>query len=310
MSPTVIDHSAITQTKNNIASYIQGVPMKVFYRPEQVATSYQPSPSALKPKLVVADWLADPLINAEICSYEPVSSKTLKLAHDPRYVRGVLSGSIENGFGNRDIEVGASLPFTTGSMVAAAEYAVLHREAVSSPTSGFHHAEYAGAMGYCTFNGLMVAALALKEAGLVNQIGIIDCDAHYGKGTDNIIRQLNINWIEHHTLGKHFSNPGDAEGGRFESWLKRAIKNCKDCDLVLYQAGADAHIDDPLGGFLTLEQMSWRDRKVFEGLGHLPLVWNLAGGYQIGPGTTEAQKREPILALHRETARLHTAILG
>jgi hypothetical protein len=56
--------------------------------------------------------------------------------------------------------------------------------------------------------------------------------------------------------------------------------------------------------------MSHRDRLVFERLGHLPLVWNLAGGYQIAPGTTDAQKREPILALHRETARLHTAILG
>jgi len=79
---------------------------------------------------------------------------------------------------------------------------------------------------------------------------------------------------------------------------------------VLYQAGADPHIDDPLGGILSSEQMSWRDRQVFEKLGHLSLVWNLAGGYQVVPGDTEAQKREPILALHRETACLHTAILG
>jgi acetoin utilization deacetylase AcuC-like enzyme len=284
--------------------------MKVFYRPEQVATSCQPSPSALKPRLVVADWLADPGINAEICTFEPAGPEVIILAHDPRFVRGVLSGELKNGFGNRDADVRASLAFTTGSMVAAAEYAVLHREVVCSPTAGFHHAEYATAMSYCTFNGLMVTAMALKQAGLVNQVGIIDCDAHYGNGTDNIIRQLNINWIEHHTLGKHFSNPFDAEGGRFESWLKRAIKYCKDCDLILYQAGADAHIDDPLGGILTSEQMSWRDRTVFERLGHLPLVWNLAGGYQVAPGETEAQKREPILALHRETARLHTAILG
>ena len=30
--------------------------MKVFYRTEQVAESSQPSPSALKPRLVVEDW--------------------------------------------------------------------------------------------------------------------------------------------------------------------------------------------------------------------------------------------------------------
>lgn len=284
--------------------------MKVFYRPEQVAKSDQPSPSALKPKLVVADWLTHPDINAEICSFEPVSSKTIMLAHDPQFVRGVLSGRLENGFGNHAADISASLTFTTGSMVAAAEHAVLHREAVCSPTSGFHHAEYATAMGYCTFNGLMVTALALKEAGLVNRVAILDCDAHYGNGTDQIIGKLGIDWIRHHTLGKHFYSEENAANGKFETWLKSAISDCLDCDLILYQAGADPHIWDPLGGILSSEQMSWRDRQVFEQLGHLPLVWNLAGGYQIGSGVTEAQKREPILALHRETARLHTAILG
>jgi acetoin utilization deacetylase AcuC-like enzyme len=284
--------------------------MKVFYRTEQVATSHQPSPSALKPKLVVADWLTQPDINAEICSFKPVSSKTIMLSHDPQFVRGVLSGRLDNGFGNHNADVSASLTFTTGSMLAAAEHAVLHREAVCSPTSGFHHAEYATAMGYCTFNGLMVTALALKQAGLVNRVGILDCDAHYGNGTDQIMRKLGIDWIRHHTLGKHFYNEVNAANGKFEAWLQAAITDCLDCDLILYQAGADPHILDPLGGILSTQQMSWRDRQVFEQLGHLPLVWNLAGGYQICPGTTEAQKREPILALHRETARLHTAILG
>ena len=284
--------------------------MKVFYRPEQVATSHQPSPSALKPRLVVADWLADPHINAEIYSFEPASTKTLYLAHDPAFVRGIFSGRRENGFGNTNTDVALSLPFTNGSMVAAAEHAVLHGEVVCSPTAGFHHAEYATAMGYCTFNGLMVAALALQQAGLVNRVAIIDCDAHYGNGTDHIIEKLGIDWIHHHTLGKHFYYEEHAANGRFEAWLQKAIANCLDCDLVLYQAGADPHVDDPLGGILTSAQMSWRDRTIFEQLGHLPLVWNLAGGYQVVPGDTEAQKREPILALHRETARLHTAIFG
>jgi len=68
---------------------------------------------------------------------------------------------------------------------------------------------------------------------------------------------------------------------------------------LLYQAGADAHIDDPLGGWLTTAQMRQRDALVFEAaLGYgIPVVWNLAGGYQrdadggIGP----------VLAIHRAT---------
>jgi len=284
--------------------------MKVFYRPEQVATSQSYSPSALKPRLVVADWKADYKVNMEICSFEPAYADTIALAHDPDFVRAVLTCKIDNGFGTRDADVAASLPYTSGSMVAAAEYAVLHRAAVCSPTSGFHHATHNTAMAYCTFNGLMVAGIALKQANLVNRVGIIDCDAHYGNGTDDIIKHHQINWIEHHTLGRHFSHAEDAQDGRFEAWLEKAINQCQDCDLILYQAGADPHINDPLGGILTTEQMSWRDRTVFERLGHKPLVWNLAGGYQLAKGLTEAQKREPVLALHRETARLHTEIFG
>jgi acetoin utilization deacetylase AcuC-like enzyme len=51
---------------------------------------------------------------------------------------------------------------------------------------------------------------------------------------------------------------------------------------VFFQAGADAHVDDPLGGLLTTSQMRERDRIVFNvcrDLG-IPVTWNLAGGYQ------------------------------
>ena len=54
------------------------------------------------------------------------------------------------------------------------------------------------------------------------------------------------------------------------------------CDVLIYQAGADPHIDDPLGGWLTTEQLLERDTIVFKTarLMGLPVAWNLAGGYQ------------------------------
>jgi len=54
------------------------------------------------------------------------------------------------------------------------------------------------------------------------------------------------------------------------------------CDLLLYQAGADPHVNDPLGGWLTTEQLRERDRRVFTTCRdmRLPIAWNLAGGYQ------------------------------
>ena len=75
----------------------------------------------------------------------------------------------------------------------------------------------------------------------------------------------------------------------------------RDCDVVLYQAGADAHIDDPLGGWLTTEQLRRRDAIVFDGLRKLgvPVAWNLAGGYQ-----READGSIPVvIEIHTNTAR-------
>jgi acetoin utilization deacetylase AcuC-like enzyme len=277
--------------------------MKVFYRPEQVASNASSfSPSASKPALVVEDWLHRGLIGPEdVMSFDPVTPKEMALAHDPDFVEGVQSLEMDNGFYNRDAGVAASLPFTSGSMLAAARYALAHDENVCSPTSGFHHAGYDFTGGYCTFNGLMITAMALLNSGEVNNIGIIDCDAHYGNGTDDIIRRLKVKGVHHHTMGKFFHDRLDAgpKGQRFLDWLSKAIDDCQQVDLLIYQAGADPHLKDPLGGILSEVTMAQRDHAVFEAFKGRPLVWNLAGGYQ-------RDKRggiEPVLRLHRHTMK-------
>ena len=276
--------------------------MKVFYRAEQNAQNAESySPSAGKPRLVVEDWLSRNLIApADVLSFEPVTRDELKLAHAAEYIDGVLDLRDGNGFGNKDAEVAASLPFTTGSLLAAARHALAHNEVVCSPTSGFHHAGYGNGAGFCTFNGLMVAAMALKEAGLVNTVGIIDLDMHYGNGTDAIIRYRGIDWIRHHTQGSRFHNRADVgpDAERYLQWLDQSIADCQGVDLVIYQAGADPHINDPLGGLLTSVEMARRDHAVFAGFKGKPLVWNLAGGYQVGADRSIA----PVLQLHRNTA--------
>ena len=73
------------------------------------------------------------------------------------------------------------------------------------------------------------------------------------------------------------------------------------CDVVLYQAGADPHVNDPLGGMMTTDELRRRDELVFEtcdALG-LPVAWNLAGGYQV-----EADGSIPaVLEIHENTLR-------
>lgn len=276
----------------------------VFFRPEMSALnagSY--SPSAGKPALVVKDWLDRGLIEeGDIETFEPVTRDDLALAHERRYVDDVLEGKTVNGFGNTDPQVADSLLYTTGSMLAAAEHAVIHGRHTCSPTSGFHHAGHAFGGGFCTFNGLMVAALKLKKEGLIDTVSILDCDMHYGDGTQDIIDRLGIKWIRHHTFGEHFRTVRDIGGPnarRFFDWLDDAVDDCRKSDLVLYQAGADPHRLDPLGGLLSSAQLVRRDEQVASGLRGKPLAWNLAGGYQ----RDERGGIRAVLDLHEATAR-------
>jgi acetoin utilization deacetylase AcuC-like enzyme len=257
--------------------------MKVFYRDEQTVHVVDVfSPSARKPAIVVRAWQEVFGASIELAAFRPLNERDFHAAHDRAYVRGVFSLAAANGFGTRSREVAGSLRYTNGSMVAAALHALEHREFAVSPTSGFHHAGWAYGGAFCTFNGLMLAALAARAAGAA-RVAIVDCDQHYGDGTDDIIACLKAqSWLVHYTYGQQaYANaPGGAE---FLADLKRVCgRVASEADLVLYQAGADPHRDDPLSGSLSTAEMRRRNEIVFEAAraASVPLAWNLAGGYQ------------------------------
>lgn len=282
----------------------------VFYRLEQSCDdAVRVSPSAGKPALVIADWTSDSSISSciEVKSFEPASTEALYAAHSRTYVDGVLSCHRSNGFGTKSPKIAASLRYTTGSMIAAAAHVLTNNVAglnvAVSPTSGFHHSAYSDGGGFCTFNGLMATAIHMHSLGLAKKILIVDMDQHYGDGTDDIIQKLGIDYIDHITANKSYRTAA------------QALKCCElssvqqqQYDLVLYQAGADIHVNDPLGGLLTTDQMRQRDRSIFTNCARLrvPLVWNLAGGYQ----RDEKGGIEPVLALHRNTMRECIGVAG
>jgi acetoin utilization deacetylase AcuC-like enzyme len=251
----------------------------VFYSPQMAADNDSFSPSAAKPRAAVESWLKLG-VPVDVVAPEPATVEDLVRAHRPAFVDGVLSCRIENGFYNRSEAVAKSLPYTSGAMLAAAREAIRNGRVAAAPCSGFHHAGYDRAGGFCTFNGLMVTALALYASGKASRVGILDFDQHYGDGTDNIIDRLRIDWISHYSAGEHYGFATDAR--RFLSSIPGLVGAMRDCDVILYQAGADPHIDDPLGGWLTTEQLYERDLLVFEAAAALgvPVAWNLAGGYQ------------------------------
>jgi len=265
-------------------------PIPVFYCPEQsVPLAVQvsdKSPSSHKPELVVSEAVNRFGSRIEIAKFEPLTRADIKRAHSHEYVDQILDCQTDNGFGNRLVEVAATLPWTTGSLYAAAKHALTNHTMAMSPTSGFHHACYDKAMGFCTFNGLMVALLKLWDEQItrdVKQFGIIDFDAHYGNGTDDIIAKYNIPkyLLVHETFGKYA-----VKRANYGVWLNILPEYLEEkfraCKLLVYQAGADPHVNDPYGGFLTTDEMMERDQIVFALAKKLniPIVWNLAGGYQ------------------------------
>jgi len=282
--------------------------MKVFYNERQSTDkNVSDSPSAGKPKALVNYWLSDNQPIDLISDFDPLVVEDFYRVHDARFVDKILSCQQANGFGNKLPEVAATLPWTNGSLYAAAEAALTTGENTCSPTSGFHHAGYKSVLGYCTFNGLMITVAKLINDHGVNKIGIIDLDMHWGNGTIDILEEVPelTDKVPHYTFGALYDGSYTScrwwKGGpTAQKWvddLPNTLKDFADCDLIIYQAGADPHKDDPQGGALTDEQLRQRDAVVFElaKKWEVPVVWNLAGGYQ--------EPLQKVLDIHTRTLK-------
>jgi len=255
------------------------------------------SPNSYKGRLCVERWQKEkqPI---EIKSFSKISREAICLAHDRAYIDGVMAGTIANGYGSKDLAIAQSLPYVVSSFVEATLHSFLSGETSVSPTGGFHHARWNAASGFCTFNGLVIAAQMVHELG-AKKVGILDLDQHEGDGTTQIINKLKLNYIHHYSSGEEHITPEGAD-----HWLKELRSNVhqfEGCEVVLYQAGADSSLHDPLGGYLTDEQMMKRDEIVFEMLRKLnvPVAWCFAGGYQ----RTSSGALDPVIRRHTNTLK-------
>jgi acetoin utilization deacetylase AcuC-like enzyme len=281
------------------------MPIPVFFSDALVAPLQGFSPSPAKPAWVV-QALLDCNLPVDVRAPAPASLEDLFRAHDRDYIEGVLAGRLRNGHGTTDPDFAATLRFSSGAMLGAARAASSEVPAAAL-VSGFHHAGWNHGGGYCTFNGLMVAALAVLADGSVPRVAIVDADHHYGDGTQDILDRLQPGLrgrIFHESFGGRFHS-----GSQAKAYLERMAVLRLDLEtfgpgLILYQAGADPHVQDPLGGILSTQQMRTRDRLMLETARDLgiPLAWNLAGGYQ--------KNRAAITALHLQTFEEAECVYG
>ncbi len=129
-----------------------------------------------------------------------------------------------------------------------------------------HHAEKEKAMGFCIYNNIAVGANYLIEKYKYNKIAIIDFDVHHGNGTQDIFYDNEkVLYISTHQYPFYPGSGSEKEKGNFNNVLNipleagtssekyfnayenvlNKIREFKP-EFLLFSAGFDAHIDDPL----------------------------------------------------------------
>ena len=240
----------------------------------------------------------------------PVAPEDLLRVHTQAYVEAVRTGEPRALAESQKFPwspvLWPSVLLTNGGALAAAERALADGVA-AAVASGFHHSHADHGEGFCTFNGLVVAAEALRARGRVGRVAVVDLDLHYGNGTASLCATrpwlfncsiYGNDYCENkayrevepvrHTDGANHRSFALANGSGRAALLEAlerglaALRDWDRPDLVLYQAGADPYREDPYSPLdLDHEDLRERDRVVFawarsEGL---PLAWVLAGGY-------------------------------
>ena len=129
-----------------------------------------------------------------------------------------------------------------------------------------HHAEKDKAMGFCIYNNVAIGANYLIEKYKYNKIAIIDFDVHHGNGTQDIFYDNEkVLYISTHQYPYYPGSGSEQEKGKFnnifnipfeagttaEEYLnayEHVLKKLKEFkpEFLLFSAGFDAHIDDPL----------------------------------------------------------------
>jgi len=239
---------------------------------------------------------------------------TLLRVHDREYVEAVRTGhpaALARSQGLRwDPGLWHSACAHVGGLIAAAHTAG-QQGCAGSLSSGQHHASRESGAGFCTFNGIALAAIDIVARGAARVL-IVDTDAHCAGGTHSLIENESAIWqLDLAVNGYDEYEPGvratldivtDAADylptlqSRLEALTARGLK----FDLCLYYAGMDPHQGCDTGGLegIDIAILEARERFVFGWCGAqaLPVAFGIGGGYE-GPRLS----RETLVTLHRLT---------
>jgi len=281
-------------------------PLRVFYSDDYAVG--EGLETVTKSKLLAKMIKEGRVPRVELVAPKMATEEELEAIHSREYVASVLSGAIESiAAGTWSKKLIKSILATTGGMRDATNEALRNGRS-GSFSSGLHHARANAGMGFCTFNGLALAALeALKK---VKSVGILDLDAHCGGGTADIlktnkkVRLADVSVCSYDSWtptakSRHFIEVV-AKPKTYLATVEEALKSLEGVEFLIYNAGMDTH--EKAGGLkgITLEIIQEREMRVVEWARaqNVPIVFALAGGY-----TWSGLTLKEVAELHLETVR-------
>lgn len=258
------------------------------------------------------DLHSRPVPGIELSSPLPANPRDFVRIHDREYVVAVMSGTPEGLAASSGItwdlgHVNGVLA-STGGCIAAARSAWRHGIA-GTLSSGLHHARRDRGSGYCTINGIALAALTFLDVG-AERVLIVDLDAHCGGGTADILDadpritsiDISTSTFDGYDPPTRWSLDIISEPYDYLATVEErlAAVPAGSVDAVVYNAGMDPHERCAIGGLdgITDDVLFAREQMVFDFAAErsLPIAFALAGGYsQIPMGT------DRLTALHRLT---------
>jgi acetoin utilization deacetylase AcuC-like enzyme len=293
--------------------------MKVFYSSDYALSAHD-FDTTRKASWIASNLQRRPVSGVELVAPEPLAVDDLLGVHDRRYVEAVRTGAPRDlaesqGF-DWDPGLWDMVLASNGGVLAAAR-AALTDGVSGSLSSGLHHARADAGAGFCTFNGLAIAAKALLDEGTVSSVVIVDFDAHGGGGTasliagDERITQVDVSVSPF----DGYDNTENALLWEVE-WAEEYLPSVRKAlskagrqqfDLVLYNAGMDLYEGCDMGGLdgIGADMLAAREHLVFQWCREqgLPVAFVLAGGY-IGPSLNESE----LVNLHRLTINAAAAV--
>jgi acetoin utilization deacetylase AcuC-like enzyme len=196
-------------------------------------------------------------------------------------------------------------------MLAAAELALKSGHTTGSLSSGQHHAKRATGDGFCTFNGIALAARRAVRS-CANRILVIGTDAYCAGGTHSLIENddricqadISVNSFDSYAPRP----PNTLDYVRFASEYLRTLNNRlkslqnadEHFDLCIYYAGIDPYERCHIGGRLGIDRtvLTGQEALVFEWCCEqgIPVAFGIGGRY-----TNAGFQRGELVELHRLT---------